>query len=581
MGGLHLLSPLMRGVDLLLSENEEERKTALQLARYGANCAPGWIGNSKNTSSPVFGITNLGFVLKAILHPADRVRVLRDVFNSYGGEPEGHIIRFRTDDDTWAYASLSPPGCPVNRKRNRSEFESATEEELGPDSSSNENWIFLHSRTDIPDLDINMLDKQSRGSEDVEIMEFLEDHVVGCNSVFWDLTFGIHNLAGVYRKRGISAKGKEVSRPQVPPSDIYHLLNAGALNLQMTVEQVENFLLGHQPSHRFSLLALGRVIEHYRRELPHFTLSMSVIKQTPTSWAWAKSLVSNLENQHLVAASMARNKTPPDSIYPTPLTRQEIFASILQFQSGTVSVNLEEMDSIMAISSGNSLFIAQRLLEDPIPPGGSASLTVTHAIGNVGRPGIALLFSPEQPLIREHDVEKWHVVNHNPFDGSSSGGMFGGSSLHMSLTGWEGPLRAQGPSGFRGMEAYHLETRISMHDQGEWVADLNILEALDSFPDMEICGVLDQECDHIKSFSACESELVAIDCWEELLLPPKKPMVLRSGSSWMVRLTAASIAYAQGYNCFLLPTDKSFCWSCAVEGVVAARSSDLKTLFIY
>ncbi|KAL4861424.1 hypothetical protein BDV12DRAFT_204022 [Aspergillus spectabilis] len=136
------------------------------------------------------------------------------------------------------------------------------------------------------------------------------------------------------------------------------------------------------------------------------------------------------------------------------------------------------------MSSGNSLFIAQRILHDPIPPDHLASCAVAHAIGNVGKPGIALLFAPNKPEVRKHDVEKWQVVNHNPFDGKPVGGTFEGSSLHMSFTGWEGPLRVRGPAAFRGMEAYNLETRISMYDKGEWVADLDVLKSLSSSPNL-------------------------------------------------------------------------------------------------
>ncbi|KAL4923999.1 uncharacterized protein BDV17DRAFT_275574 [Aspergillus undulatus] len=593
MAGLHLLSPLVRGVDLLLSGKEQERKRALQLVRYGANSATGWIGNPKNApASSFFGICNLDFVLQTIINPSKRVKVLRDVFRSQRDDPEEHIIRFRREDNTWAYASLYEPQSLSGRKRNRSEFESVSDEDLGPDNSGHEKWIFVDSRidivkyerTDIPAYGFNMAGLQRRGSDDLDIMEFLEDlddDFIERKTVFWDLVLGIHNVAGVYRKGSEPTREVGSTLPQVPLPIIHDLLTTGALNLELTLGQMECFLRKHRPSHFFSLLALGRVIEHYRRELRHVNLSMSVIKHAPVTWTWAKSLVQRLEGEHLVAASLARAGSAPDSIYPSPLTRQEVFASILQFESGTLSASLDDMDPVIAISSSNSLFIAQRLLEDPMPRAESASRTVAHAIGNVGKPGIALLFSPEQPRVREHDVEKWHVVNHNPFNGSSSGGSFGGSSLHMSFTGWEGPLRVRGPSGFRGMEAYNLETLISMHDHGEWVADLNILKALNSFPDVDICGAIDQKCRHDKSFSTGAPELVSIDCWEELLFPADKPMVLRSGSSWMARLTAVSIAYARGYRCFLLPTDKSFCWSCVVDETGAGRLGEQAILFIY
>jgi hypothetical protein len=38
----------------------------------------------------------------------------------------------------------------------------------------------------------------------------------------------------------------------------------------------------------------------------------------------------------------------------------------LQFESGTIDANKEMLQNVMAISSGNSLFIAKHLLCDPL-----------------------------------------------------------------------------------------------------------------------------------------------------------------------------------------------------------------------
>jgi hypothetical protein len=586
MHNLHLLFPLVGGIDLFRSNSEEERKTALQLIKYGSSCGKRWIGNVKdNTHPPFFGVTDPSFILQAIKHPSDRVRVLRETFQAHCCELEGCIIRFREDDDRWGYETLRQIEPLGSRKRSRSQIEWDNNEMLAPDIPDNEEWVFLSSSGDISFVQV--LEEPwaydppvESGSQDYIFTSFLNEEPMSSTTVVWDLLFGVHNLAAVYIRRGRSTKDRAL-RPIVPLPVVQWLVKEGRLDLQILMAQIAQYFKHRRPDHQFSLLALGRVIDHYKHELPHITLSMNVIKESPLSWAWARSVVKDLESQHLAAASMARNGIIPESIYPSPLTRQQAFAVILQFESGTLSVDVHEMDQVMAISSGNSLFIAQRILHDPIPPPDMPSCAVAHAIGNVGKPGIALLFVPEQPMVREHDVEKWHVVNHNRFDGNSSGGSFEASSLHMSFTGWEGPLRVQGPSAFRGMEAYNLETRISMYDQAEWVADLNILKSLGQSADLRVCGVLGKHCSHDPSISACGVEFVSIDCWEELLSPADELMILRSGSSWMVRLTGVSIAFSKGFKCFLLPVHKSLCWTCVVEEAGVRRLADRKVLFVY
>ncbi|KAL4993538.1 hypothetical protein BDV10DRAFT_199511 [Aspergillus recurvatus] len=587
MHNLHLLSPLVGGIDLFRSNSEDESKAALQLIKYGANCAKRWIGNVKdNTYPPFFGVTDLSFILQTIQEPSDRVRVLRETYQAHCCEPEGCIIRFRKGDDTWGYETLLQGEPSASRKRSRGQFESDTDETQSPDTPDNEEWVFLSSSTDssflpaseeYPGYDPPPVEARSN---DYIFTSFLNEEPTTSTTVVWDFLFGLHNLAAVYIRRGRSTKDR-APRPIVPLPVVQRLVKDGRLDLQITTAQIAHWLAHQRPDHHFSLLALGRIIDHYKHDLPHIKLSMSVIKERPSAWAWAKSVMKDLESQHLAAASLARNGIISESVYPSPLTRQQAFASILQFESGTLSVDVHEMDQVMAISSGNSLFIAQRILHDPIPPPNMPSCAVAHAIGNVGKPGIALLFAPEQPMVREHDVEKWHVVNHNRFDGNSSGGSFEASSLHMSFTGWEGPLRVRGPSAFRGMEAYNLETRISMYDQAEWVADLNILKSLDSSPDLSACGVIDRRCGHDPSITACGVEFVSIDCWEELLSPPNEPMVLRSGSSWMARLTGVSIASSKGFKCFLLPVHESFCWTCVVEEAGVGGIVDRKVLFVY
>ncbi|KAL2819042.1 hypothetical protein BDW59DRAFT_181736 [Aspergillus cavernicola] len=577
MPALHLLSPLIGGVDLVSSNIEGDQKIALQLIKYGANCARSWIGSSSTVATSFFGVTDPTFVLKNASTPEVRVTVLRALCEPLLSESDAFIIRFKTDNGSCAFASLAQHPGPSGRKRNRNEFESEPEDE---------EWVFLSSKNEkqYPVLtwqDEYNLEDLKEEAKHYNFSSFVREDWRPRVTVVWELFIGIHNLAAVYIRRGRATQGQGVPLPTVPLPVIRNLLHNRCLDVNGTMECITGWFAVNRPSHQFSLLALGRIIEHYKSHLPYITLSMSIIKQAPETWTWAKTLVNELEIQQLVAASHARAGLVTDSLYPSPLTREQAFASILQFESGSISLDVHELNSVMAISSGNSLFIAQRILHDPIPPEGLASCAVAHAIGNVGKPGIALLFAPDKPNIREHDVERWQVVNHNPFDDNPVGGLFDGSSLQMSFTGWVGPLRVRGPSAFRGMEAYNLETQISMYDRGEWVADLNILKALGSCQGLQACELLKERCGHNPAVAHSGVQFVSVDCWEVLLSPSDKPMVLRSGSSWMARMTGVCIAYSRGLRCFLLPPHEAVCWTCVVDEADIRDLGGQKILFIY
>jgi hypothetical protein len=116
------------------------------------------------------------------------------------------------------------------------------------------------------------------------------------------------------------------------------------------------------------------------------------------------------------------------------------------------------------------------------------------------------------------------------------------------------------------MEAYYLETKVAMNDEGEWVADLDILRGL-ADPRLEVRGLEGKKCAHGSTFASLGPEIVSIDCWEEILEPPNQILVLRSGGSWMARLAAVSIAYSRGYRCICLPTDHPICWTCILCGL--------------
>ncbi|KAL4788804.1 hypothetical protein BDV19DRAFT_395647 [Aspergillus venezuelensis] len=170
------------------------------------------------------------------------------------------------------------------------------------------------------------------------------------------------------------------------------------------------------------------------------------------------------------------NLKSPRLLAPFKMTRGEAIACIVLFESGQYDIPPEKLDSVMALSSNDSLFITAPMLCSPAdePP----AHEIHHVTGNIGRGGIALLIPPAEPRIRKTTSNSWNVCNHDPWDGKYVD-LFAGTSLNLSYTGYNIPLDI-GTHGAQGWEIYLLEAVVSVHEQGEWVADLDILKALQS-----------------------------------------------------------------------------------------------------
>ncbi|KAJ5547777.1 hypothetical protein N7513_005011 [Penicillium frequentans] len=502
---LHLIFPFKDGIDLLLSADDCERKMAHQLMRYGSNYGSSWIGNTKSSTSTLFGLANLSSLLRMITVPAARINLLRDLCKEYLLSPSDYVIRFRSAKNMWAYASIANEqfeNLHGGTKRKWDEYESQeTDTFKHLDIPQGENWVFIATL------------EASRGhAQESFYSDFHEDFF----TEFLEENPGVVKLLSLILLSEITTL-----QPMVQ-----NLLDKNLLRLDTVAMYLSHHFETDQQVHGNSLLALGRVFDYYKCHLPEATVSMGVIKNPLNSWKWSQSVTDELDMLSTLANQQARMGNLPVSIYPSVLSRKSAFAAILQFESGTIDVDPSDLIAVLAISSGNSLFIAEELLHDPTPLADVSPCAISQVMGNVGKPGIALLVPPPELQIRQHDLERWHFVNHNPFDGNLTGGMFEGTSLHMSFTGWEGPV-SLGPSSYRGMDAYFVETIVSVNDGGEWVGDLDILKGLKDLK-MEKINSAVIECSHDPSFAAAGVKMVSIDCWEEILDPPSGFLVLRS-----------------------------------------------------
>ncbi|OOF93336.1 hypothetical protein ASPCADRAFT_398398 [Aspergillus carbonarius ITEM 5010] len=584
---LQVLYPLRDGIELLLSDDSNARKTATQLMRYGTNYGKSWIGNKSNSISAFFGLANLQALLGMVRYPGARVRILRKLCDQYQLQPSDYAIRFRAWDNSWSYAAIAAEhldNVHGGMKRKRDEYESPDLEYIERlEIPTAENWICIATSAASWGHGPQSSTFGVYGDIFADLLE--ENPQVG-QSVLFEFAFGDHNLAAVYRRQTSPSPPRHGTFSSIIPlAMVQGLLDKNLLRLDKIAECLLDHFGSVQTLFGDSLVALGRVVDYYKSYLPQATVSMSVIKSPVSSWSWVQSMVHELDLSGPLAEQQAREGHLPESIYLTPLSRAHAFAAILQFESGTINVDTPDLAAVLAISTGNSLFIADELLHDPTFPGGISSCAVSHVIGNVGKPGIALLVSPPELELREHDLERWRFVNHHPFDGSPTGGTFDGTSLHLSFTGWEGPVSLSSSS-FRSMEAYYLETTVAVNDGGEWVGDVDILKGLRD-AQMFVHPLLASTCSHDPSFTAAGATMISIDCWEEILDPPEGVLVLRStpattdGSrnwQWMVRLAAVSMASLRNYQCICIPLDRAVCWTCVVSRLGGDRE---RTLVVY
>ncbi|GLA81319.1 hypothetical protein AtubIFM56815_004963 [Aspergillus tubingensis] len=574
---LQLMFPLRDGIELLLSDDSGERQIAMQLLRYGTNYGRSWLGNDASSLSVFLCLTNLQALLGMIRYSGGRINILRTLCSKYQLKPSEYVIRFRTRHNSWAFSPIlhnHPVGVHGGMKRKRDEYETSDADiiecvEVPP----GEDWICIATPATSRE---HAVPTSAPGAFEDIFAELMEDSPQTRESVLFDFVFGDHNLAAVYRRRTIQSPPSNKPLPNtVPLSMVQDLLDRNALMPEKVAEYILDRFGSTQALHENSLLALGRVIDYYKHYLPQATVSMSVINSPMTSWKWVPSLLHPLDLSASLATQQAREGSIPSSVYLSLLSREHAFAAILQFESGTISLDTPDLEAVFAISSGNSLFIAKQLLYDPTPADRFAPYAVSHAIGNVGKPGIALLVSPPELEIREHTLERWRLVNHHPFDGNPVGGRFDGTSLHLSFTGWDGPVSLDSTS-YRTMEAYYLQTTISVNDGGEWVGDVDILKGLTDVQFPAYPSFSRGLCNHDSSFQTAllkSAGMVSIDCWEEILDPPEGVLVLRSTPvtsndsrnwQWMVRLAAISMASSKGYKCFCLPLDRDICWTCIV-----------------
>ncbi|KAH6662832.1 hypothetical protein B0J14DRAFT_282630 [Halenospora varia] len=265
---------------------------------------------------------------------------------------------------------------------------------------------------------------------------------------------------------------------------------------------------------------------------------------------------------------------------PPPIDRASAFGCIAYFESGLYNIAPAGLQHVMALSSGDSLYVAAALICDP--DGTPPKSEIRRIIGNVGLPGIAMLVPPSNQLVRKANISQYMIVRHDDYDETLTD-EFSETQMELSFSGYDQSINI-GSHGARDDVAFFLEALIRVHDAGKWVADIDVLSALDS-PLFRRCSckcdkivpafsgfakpmasfgttVADDDSAHAPEPLAKNSppQLIAIDNWEELLQRPPAASIVRAHHNWLARLATTSFCVNRGYPTYVLP--EKVCWNC-------------------
>ncbi|KAK4248523.1 hypothetical protein C7999DRAFT_13537 [Corynascus novoguineensis] len=234
-------------------------------------------------------------------------------------------------------------------------------------------------------------------------------------------------------------------------------------------------------------------------------------------------------------------------------------ACIAMMETGTFNFQPSDLSSVFALCSADSLYIASAVLSDPAQVN-SQQAGIIRVTGNICRAGMALMVPPKSPVMRDYEVDDCYLYQHHVFNGVFDDS-FGGTSLQLTLTGWEQPLNID-TSGGIDVEAYYLETVISVYGRDKWIADLDILESYRSDRLLQTF-LAHQSCACACSSSPAVTEaharakptdgevkmplrLISVGNFAEIIVAHSEPGIVTASGKWQARLAATSICIAKG-----------------------------------
>lgn len=255
----------------------------------------------------------------------------------------------------------------------------------------------------------------------------------------------------------------------------------------------------------------------------------------------------------IVRLPVPLSKTKWNLSWPSPAAT---FACIAMFESGGLDIDPLMLLSVFAMSSGNSIFVSKCIISDPSEI--CKAIDIKRIVGNVGHAGITMMVAPRNPKVRPL-IDDYMVLSQEPYDEKREDN-FKSTSLHMSFTGYELPLDLA-DYGTIESNLFIVETVVSVRDRGVWVADIDILAALQHrrrfIAAYRPCHPLKENNSFVKG------SLISLDTWEDLLDVPGSAGVVRANGNWIARLAAAAVlSQTTKAGSIWILGDVGKCWVC-------------------
>lgn len=328
------------------------------------------------------------------------------------------------------------------------------------------------------------------------------------------------------------------AQPLVEIHDAIALLKDGEMNRVLLWQYLE----GVEPYEPETLVK--SVLDLMREERERCERTINSLR----SLAVAKRIYGDLDGATVSASIIERGISDAkwgSAGRASLLNRSIVFSCIAMMETGEVNLEARNLGHVIALSAGSSLFVLSKILTDPFVE--KPDYSVTRIIGNVGRAGISLLVPPAAGPLTRPLSSSIRAVDYAEYDGSHTN-KFGGTSLHLSFTTHEFPVD-YGSSGIIDHQVFFVESVVSVHDGGKWVADLDVFKILakDDIARIRVPRRKDgQPCCHTsETVTKTLQRFVAIDTWEEILDEAPGMGLVRSHKNWAARF-AASVILSQG-----------------------------------
>ncbi|KAH7039002.1 hypothetical protein B0J12DRAFT_788423 [Macrophomina phaseolina] len=487
-----------------------------------------------------FGLGEPELFMSSLKDTEERIAYLRSFAESLACPNKTMIIRYFRDPEIPEYATAIRVSCP-SRKRGAGESEPRIVRQY-------RRWVRNYPKEHILAEEHVEVDTSAFIEQGKKRFLFKEDIWASRTCHFM---FGDPKTAAIFQ---------EASNPSGQPSidDLIRYLDEDRFNIKKLLKWIERGHSAQASGASETLVAISAASMIYRL-LPDALISPQVFRRPISGTQWASYLPRPFTQD--------KKLLPP--ILDGHISREISMSCVAYMDSGYHDVKPSALKNAMAMSSGDSLYIAMRLACDPFEQ--PADYELKRVLGNVGRPGVTFLIPPLRPIRREVDVDSWKVINNASFNFRAED-HFSGTTIHLNFTGYHAPIVNEFRQG-RDSEVFLLEAVVSVHEFGRWVGDLDIIKSFNHLnsPIMRLTGYnCNNPVEHSsfpESIQESGSELISAECWDEILDLPRGGFVVRANGNWIGRLAVTAML-----SQILVGSDRptkdivvcpnNFCWRC-------------------